>query len=132
MNLKPGVKEVLAFLKEKGYKIGLATSSSQNRAINILEEHNIRDYFEVQIYSEMISNSKPNPEIFLKAAEEIKVSPSDCLVLEDSEAGVEAAYRANIPVICVPDMKQPSQETIEKTEAVFNQLIELIDYLEER
>lgn len=129
VDLKPGVEEVLEYLKQQSYKIGLATSSSQQRAVNILEDHNIRDYFDVQIFSEMTTNSKPHPEIFLKAAEELQEEPSNCLVLEDSEAGVEAAYRANIPVICVPDMKQPNQETIEKAEAIFDQLKELIDYL---
>lgn len=129
VDLKPGVKEVLDYLKKHDYKIGLATSSSQQRAVDILEDHDILDYFEVQIYSEMITNSKPHPEIFLKAAEELKVEPSNCLVLEDSEAGVEAAYRANIPVICIPDMKQPNQETVERAETVLDHLIQLIDYL---
>lgn len=50
------------------------------------------------------------------------------MVLEDSEAGIEAAYRATIPVICVPDMKRTSPESTEKTETVFEQLDELTKY----
>lgn len=130
VDLKPGVKEVLAYLKDQDYKIALATSSKEERAVEILKNHNILDYFEVQIYSEMITNSKPHPEMFLKAAEHLGEDSSNCLVLEDSEAGVEAAYRANIPVICVPDMKQPNPETIERADAIFEQLTELLDYLE--
>ena len=52
-------------------------------------------------------------------------------MLEDSENGIMAAYAGNIPVICIPDMKQPTKENADKTAAIYNSLREVIDYLKE-
>ena len=62
----------------------------------------------------------------------MNVLPENCLVLEDSEAGIEAAYRAGIPVICIPDLKMPAQSFLNKTEQVFQDLDAVRDYLESR
>jgi len=62
----------------------------------------------------------------------LNVLPENCLVLEDSEAGIEAAYRAGIPVICIPDLKMPAQFLLNKTEQVFKDLDAVRDYLESR
>ncbi len=62
----------------------------------------------------------------------MNVLPENCLVLEDSEAGIEAAYRAGIPVICIPDLKIPAQSFLNKTEQVFQDLDAVRDYLERR
>jgi beta-phosphoglucomutase-like phosphatase (HAD superfamily) len=67
---------------------------------------------------------------FVKAAEKAGSKPEECLVLEDSEAGIQAAYAAGIPVICIPDLKQPREEYREKTTAVMDSLTEIIGYLE--
>ncbi|WP_404954914.1 HAD family hydrolase [Streptococcus gordonii] len=76
--------------------------------------------------------SKPYPDIFLKACSDLNVLPENCLVLEDSEAGIAAAYRAGIPVICIPDLKMPAQSFLNKTEQVFQDLDAVRDYLESR
>lgn len=72
VDLKPGVGKVLSYLKNNNYKIALATSSTQDRAFGVLEEHNILDYFDTEVYSEDVDRSKPNPDIFLQAAKKSK------------------------------------------------------------
>lgn len=127
--LKKGVNELLAYLKENNYKTAIATSSTKDRALNLLNQHQIANQFDYFVYGFEVTKGKPNPDIFIKACEKLDERPEDCLVLEDSEAGVCAAYSANIPVICIPDMKKPSKEIMEKTRAVFSSLDEVISYL---
>lgn len=130
VDLKHGVKELLHFLKENEYKIGLATSSTKDRALNILRQHGIIDYFNIFVFGNEVEKGKPNPDIFLKACEKLNENPKDCLVLEDSEAGIEASYLANIPVICIPDMKKLAMQYLDKTAAVYETLDKVIDFLQ--
>lgn len=130
VDLKHGVKELLHFLKENEYKIGLATSSTKDRALNILRQHGIIDYFNIFVFGNEVEKGKPNPDIFLKACEKLNENPKDCLVLEDSEAGIEASYSANIPVICIPDMKKLAMQYLDKTAAVYETLDKVIDFLQ--
>ena len=90
----PGVKNLFQELREQGIKIGLASSSKN--AKSVLKILGIKDEFEAIVDGTMIVNSKPHPEIFLKAADLLKTKYSDCVVIEDAEAGVEAALRAGM------------------------------------
>lgn len=83
------VKETLAALREKGLK--LAIGSSSKNAKFILERLGLKDYFDAVSDGTNISKSKPDPEVFLKAAEFLEIAPADCLVVEDAKAGIEAA-----------------------------------------
>ena len=123
VDLKHGVKELLQFLKENEYKIGLATSSTKDRALNILRQHGIIDYFNIFVFGNEVEKGKPNPDIFLKACEKLHENPKNCLVLEDSEAGIGASYSANIPVICIPDMKKPAMHILIKRWLFMKRLI---------
>ena len=76
-----------------------------------------------------VKKGKPAPDVYLKVAEYLRVKPEECLVLEDSEAGIQAAYAAEIPVICIPDLKKPRENYVAKTAAVLASLHEVIDYL---
>ena len=129
VDLKRGALELLNFLNQNHYKISIASSSTKNRAIKILKYNNIYTFFNVFVFAENIKNSKPDPEIFLKACELMKEKPGNCIVLEDSEAGIEAANNANIDVICIPDMKRPDDNHLSKTLKVFDSLLEVIDFL---
>ena len=129
VELKPGAKELLAFLKENRYGIAMASSSIRDRALNILNENGIVDYFDQFVFGKEVERGKPYPDIFLKACEKLGERPEDCLVLEDSEAGIQAANAAGIPVICIPDMKRPSQQRLDQTAAVLRSLDEVIPYL---
>lgn len=128
--LKAGARELLNYLKENGYKIGLATSSVAERAKMLLNQNNILDYFEVLTFGLEVEMSKPAPDIFLRTAEKLDSSPSDCLVLEDSEAGLQAALAAGMSAICIPDMKSPSENTLSQILATLPHLAAVIPILE--
>ncbi len=83
------VKETLDLLRKNGLK--LAIGSSSKNAKFILERLGLKDYFDAVSDGTNISKSKPDPEVFLKAAEFLHMAPADCLVVEDAKAGVEAA-----------------------------------------
>ena len=132
VNLKKGAKNLLAFLQREGIPIALATSSVESRARMILDSNGILSLFDHLVFAKDVKRSKPYPDIFLKACSDLNVLPENCLVLEDTEAGIEAAYRAGIPVICIPDLKMPAQFFLNKTEQVFQDLDAVRDYLESK
>ena len=119
---KPGAKEMLAYLKSRGLKIVLASSSAKTRADLVLNKLGLRDYFDDFVYGPEVAHSKPKPDIFLKACEKAFEAPEDCLVFEDSDNGVAAAYAAGCKVICVPDMKAPEESTVTKNIAICESL----------
>lgn len=129
VDLKPGAEELLYYLKTHGYKIVLGTSSKKDRAVMILKQNHIDHYFDAFVVGDEVKRSKPFPDIFLAAAERVDSVPEQCLVLEDSEAGIQAAYAAGIPVVCVPDLKQPGEEFAKKATAVLPSLHQVIEYL---
>lgn len=132
VNLKKGAKNLLTYLQKEGIPIALATSSVESRARMILDSNGILSLFDHLVFAKDVKRSKPYPDIFLKACSDLNVLPENCLVLEDSEAGIEAASRAGIPVICIPDLKIPAQFFLNKTEQVFQDLDAVRDYLESK
>lgn len=132
VNLKKGAKNLLTYLQREGIPIALATSSVESRARMILDSNGILSLFDYLVFAKDVKRSKPYPDIFLKACSDLNVLPENCLVLEDSEAGIEAASRAGIPVICIPDLKIPAQSFLNKTEQVFQDLDAVRDYLESK
>lgn len=94
-----GIKELLAELKYHGISIGLASSSDMEFIVFILKNLGIREYFQVVVSREDVLKGKPAPDIFLKAAELLKVEPDSCTVIEDSEHGVKAAKLAGMRCI---------------------------------
>lgn len=131
VDLKKGAKELLAYLKKNYFQIVLATSSTQERALNILKQHHIDTYFDDMVFGTEIKRGKPYPDIFLKACQKIQIEPNEGLVLEDSEAGIQAAFSAKIPVICIPDMKKPMETFQQMTERILPSLLDVITYLDE-
>ncbi|MST64759.1 HAD family hydrolase [Schaalia hyovaginalis] len=128
--LKPGARELLDHLKARGYGIGVASSSQRPRAMNVLEQHGLVDFFAASAFAEDISHGKPDPEVFLLAAARLGIDPSECLVLEDSTMGIEAAVNAGMRVICIPDMQAPDEEHRAMATAVLDGLNDVIGFLE--
>lgn len=128
--IKPGVHDLLDYLKEKGYKIAVASSTRKERVLELLEEAKIKDKVNFIIGGDQVENSKPNPEIFLKAAKGLEVEPESCIVIEDSDAGITAAHAANMKGIHVPDMKELEVETRDLAFKVCKSLYEVKDYLD--
>lgn len=102
--LYPGVKELFGKLKADNIKIALASSSKN--AQTIIDILGIRNEFEAVVDGNMIVHSKPDPEIFLLAAEKLGLNAEDCVVFEDAEAGVEAALAAGMKCVGVGNPAQ--------------------------
>ena len=92
--LLPGAADYLRKIRAAGIKIALG-SASKNAPL-ILERLHITDLFDAIIDGSQVTHSKPDPEVFLKAAEELSIPARECLVFEDAEAGIEAANRAGM------------------------------------
>ena len=128
--LKPGALEILEYLREHNIKTALATSAKRWRADSQLENAGIKKFFDVVICGDEITNLKPDPEIFLKAGRKLGLKPEECIVIEDSQAGIKAAYSAGMYGIHVEDLKE-ADDTIKKyCKANFKNLMEIQKYIE--
>jgi HAD superfamily hydrolase (TIGR01509 family) len=105
---KPGAIELLDFLDERRIPKALATSSPRDLALRCLGDLAAR--FDALAFGDEVEHSKPAPDLFLLASQRLGIAPVDCLVLEDSEAGVRAARAAGMEVIMIPDLVPPSEE----------------------
>lgn len=130
--LKDGARELLDHLRGHGYTIVLASSSTRERAEDILRQNRILSYFDEMVFGAEVAHGKPYPDIFKKACEKAQARPSECLVLEDSEAGIQAAFFAGVDVICVPDLKPPRRLCRSMTRAVLPSLRDVIPILGEQ
>jgi beta-phosphoglucomutase len=95
--LLPGAAEYLHSIRARGIKVAMG-SASKNAPI-IIDRLGISQLFDVIVDGNKVSQAKPDPEVFLRAADELKVSPTSCVVFEDAEAGVQAALRAGMGVV---------------------------------
>ena len=127
--MKPGVKELLTFLKEHDKKIALASSTRQQVVTDELRDAGIIEYFDRIICGDMVSRSKPAPDIFLKACEELNVSPSDSYAIEDSYNGIRAAHAGGLHPIMVPDLLPADEEMQSLAEIVLPSLTSVMEYL---
>lgn len=108
--VKRGARELLSYLKINGYRTGLATSTRRVRAEEELEQAGLLKYFERLVCGDMVTHSKPHPEIYELACREMGLDPSLTYAIEDSFHGVRSAAAAGMKVIMVPDMIAPDQE----------------------
>lgn len=127
--MKQGVKELLSFLKEHGKKIALASSTRQQVVTDELRDAGIIGYFDRIICGDMVSRSKPAPDIFLKACEELNVSPSDSYAIEDSYNGIRAAHAGGLHPIMVPDLLPADEEMQSLAETILPSLTSVMEYL---
>lgn len=101
INLRGGASELITNLKDTGIEIALATSTTWEIADKILRNLNIEYLFDDLTTGEEVVNEKPDPEIFIKAADKLNLEPNVCLVFEDSPSGVQAAKDAGMKVIAI-------------------------------
>lgn len=109
--LLPGAKDFLEYLRLRGVRVALA-SASKNAPI-ILEKLNITKLFDAIVDGNSVSKAKPDPEVFLQAAERLGIPASQCIVFEDAQAGVEGAKRAGMRVVGIGE-----REILKKAEIV--------------
>ena len=124
--IKKGVRELLAFLKENDYTIGLASSSRRESVVNHLTRAGIIDYFSVIVSGDMVEHSKPLPDIYLLACEQLGVAPEESYAIEDSPNGIRSAHSAGMKPIMVPDMVQPDEEMRERSFVICEDLLEVM------
>lgn len=129
IEVKPGLYTLLAYLKESGIKMAVASSTMSETVLKNLKQIHVDHYFDCIIGGEQIVNGKPAPDIFLKALELLDVQNDEAVVLEDSKNGILASYYAKIPVICIPDIVKHTKDTLEKTYMVLESLDQVIDHV---
>lgn len=140
IDYKPNAEKLLKYLKEKGFVLVVASTTNdhtiekyKNHNKNIINKANFEDVFTL-IYSKgAVKELKPNPEIHYKILKELNVKPEQCLIIEDSLIGVEAANNANIEVAVMYDKYSDcNREEINKlSDYQFNDFYELLNYIKE-
>lgn len=130
MPMKPGVYELLGFLKENDYKIGLASSTRLDMVVEELKNAGIYEYFEVIVGGDMVTHSKPHPKIYQVACEKLGVKPEETIAIEDSLNGIRSAFAAGMKPIMVPDLVLPTEEITPLLYKKFSSLLEVKAFLE--
>lgn len=135
--VKPGVRELLSYLETNGIRTAIASSGDRDHVRRLLEKAGILPYFQVIVGGDIVTRSKPAPDVFLKAEEELRklvqediLPKEDIRIIEDSYQGVRAACAAGIPVIMVPDLLPPTEECKEKAERILPSLVEVLALFE--
>ena len=126
----PYVEELLKYLRENNYKIAVASSSDTADIKNNLEKTKLEKYIDEIASGAEVENGKPAPDVFLLAAERLDVDPKDCLILEDSKAGVKAGKASGAMVFMVPDMFTVDKECEDTADRILTNLGEVIEILE--
>ena len=128
ISVKDGAIDLLKYIKALQLPLAVATSTHTEFAIKKLENAGIREYFNEIIGGEQVSNSKPLPDIYLKAANTLQVKAKNCLALEDSENGVKSALAAGLTVIQIPDLVEPSRSFKLNGHIILQNLTEVISF----
>jgi DNA helicase-2/ATP-dependent DNA helicase PcrA len=127
--LKPGAKEILKWLRDKGILTALVTANDYARAERYLKKIDLFDYFDRIICANMVSQGKPAPDIYAFACSELDLNPSDTFAVEDSPNGVTSAYEAGCNVIMIPDLTEPDAELSKKLYARLDDLMSIKNLL---
>ena len=126
---KPGVHEILEFFRDAGVRIAVASSSSVEQIKRNLQNTNTEEFIEVIVSGSELKRGKPEPDIFLAAAERLGIDPQECYVFEDAFNGVKAGHAAGCCTIMIPDQMQPTEEIRALADAVCGSLVEARDLL---
>jgi len=128
--LMKGVSELLDYLEKNDIPKAVATSTNTERALGNLDNAGILHRFRSVTGGDQVTNGKPAPDIYLKAASTLDADPQCCLVLEDSPNGVKAGLAANMKVIQIPQLVQPDNDTAPPEHTVLSDLDAVISHLE--
>ena len=127
--LNPYVKEVLRWLKQQDYKIAVASSSPMKNITEVLLETGIDSYFDVRVSGEDFANSKPNPEIYYFTVKKLGLHTEECIAVEDSSYGIQAAVNAHLRVIAKKDDRFGFDQSLADYQV--NTLMQVIDILKD-
>lgn len=129
--VKPGVFELFQVLHSKNIRITIATGTARKTAASYWESTGVLPYIDASVCGDDITRSKPDPEIFLKAASLSEAAPSECIVFEDSRDGIFGARAAGCMACFVPDLEPASDEIREAADYVLPSLIEAAEMIRE-
>lgn len=130
MPVKPGAVELLQWLRQKGWRVALATSTGRESTMHHLESAKMTNMFDAIITGEQVEHGKPDPEIYEMACDAIGAEPGLSFAVEDSPNGIRSAAAANLRVIMVPDLIKPDLELRELTVTVQSDLFGVQKFLE--
>ena len=126
---KKGVEELLKFLKENEYKIAVATATDLERTKRYLKRVGLLEYFDKIVCASMVENGKPEPDIYIKAAQELDLPTECCMALEDSPNGILSAYQAGCIPVMVPDLDKPKEDIREILFLEKEDLLQVMEFL---
>lgn len=126
---KPGLLPLLGELDKRKIKRAVASSSKKQVVETSLKCIGVFNRMDAVVYPEMVEKVKPCPDLFLKAAALLEAEPEECLVLEDSTAGIEAAIAAGMPVIAIPDLAPLSRNKLKACLFKFNSLFDVLNFV---
>lgn len=128
---KPGVDEVLDYLRQKGIATAVATATDPARTKEYLSKIGVYEKFDKIICATMVENGKPEPDIYRYACEQIGEKPEDCIAIEDSPNGIRSATSAGLRTIMVPDLTRADEETAKLIVAEVHTLYDIILFMED-
>lgn len=126
---KPGVHEILTALRGRGVKLAVASSSSRAMIEGNLRHAGILELFDAVVSGDEVTRGKPEPDIFLLAADKIGCKPQDCYVFEDGFNGVRAGAAAGCATIMIPDLMQPDDALRALCAGVYPSLLDALEHL---
>ena len=120
---KPWVREILTFFREHGVPMAVASSSARELVESNLRKAGIRAFFDAVVSGGEAARSKPEPDIFLLAAERIGVRPEDCYVFEDGINGARAGVAAGCATVMIPDLMRPTEDLLRNCAGIYPDLL---------
>ena len=132
IEIKKGLFELLNFLKSNGIRIAVATATQRDRTLLYLEKIDALSYFDAVICGDMVTNGKPEPDIYVTACKQIGFATNQCTAYEDSPNGIKSAYSAGCHAIMIPDMTPPDDDILPMISAVYGSLDESIEFYKGR
>lgn len=130
LTARPGLDVLLPYLKDQGYRIGLASGSNRTIVDSNLAASGLGSYFIGSISGDEVTMGKPDPECYLRTAALIGCDPQDCYVLEDSPNGVRAGVRAGCSVLMVPNVVEPDEEMHRISTGIYDSLADVKEAME--
>ena len=127
--LKPGIRQLLAYARKAGIRTAIASSSPMDRIRSHLGRHGLVEEFDALVSGKEVPQGKPEPDIYLRAAEVLGLQPEHCLALEDAPAGILSAYRAGCYPVMIPDLEGPDEQTLPLLYAQADSLTDIIDLI---
>ncbi len=128
---RAGVQTMLQTLTARGFKIGMATSNGRAWVEKLLKQADLSHYFKAIVTAQDVSKPKPDPEVYLRAAAQLKSDVKECLAFDDSVAGATAAISAGMRTVVIPDLKQPDSFVRQHAFRIYDSMPQAYEELEE-